>query len=75
MSDYCGGCRFDPKTTCPFGPMYWAYLARHEDALAPLPRMKLPLASLRKRTAAQKDADRATFERVRRALAAGEELR
>ena len=21
LSDYCGGCRFDPKTTCPLTPM------------------------------------------------------
>ncbi|MGY2251305.1 cryptochrome/photolyase family protein, partial [Pseudomonas gingeri] len=26
MSDYCRGCRFDPKSTCPLTPLYWAFL-------------------------------------------------
>lgn len=37
MSDYCGECAFDPKSTCPLTPMYWAFLratktAREEPA-------------------------------------------
>ena len=74
MSDYCEGCRFDPRTTCPLPSLYWAYLGRHRDALADVPRMRLPLASEAKRTAAQRRADARVFERVSSALARGEEL-
>lgn len=74
MSDYCEGCRFDPKKTCPFPSMYWAYLGRHREALAGVARLKLPLASEGKRTPAQRAHDRGVFERVQRALLRGEEL-
>ena len=43
-------------------------------ALADVPRMRLPLASEAKRTAAQRRADARVFERVSSALARGEEL-
>lgn len=71
MSDYCEGCRFHPKKTCPITPMYWAFLERHAERLAGNPRMVVPLAALRKRAADRRAADRATFERVSAALAAG----
>ncbi len=74
MSDYCEGCRFDPKTTCPLTPLYWAFLGRHREALAGVDRMKLPMASERKRTAAQRANDAATFERVATTLSRGDEL-
>ncbi|GAC1570735.1 MAG: cryptochrome/photolyase family protein [Polyangiales bacterium] len=75
MSDYCEGCRFDPKTTCPLTPLYWAFLGRHRETLAGVDRMKLPMASERKRTAAQRASDAATLERVATALLRGEQLR
>ncbi len=75
MSDYCKGCRFDPKTTCPLTPLYWAYLGRHREALAKVPRMMLPIASEARRTGAQRDADASMFEHVARELAAGHELK
>lgn len=74
MGDHCAGCAFDPRGTCPLTPMYWAYLHRHADALAHNHRMKLPLASARKRSAEQKANDLGTFERVRASLARGERL-
>ena len=51
MSDYCGGCRYDPRvrvgpTACPFTAGYWAFLARTRDALAGNPRMAQPLRGL-----------------------------
>lgn len=31
MSDYCRGCRFDPKSDCPLTPIYWAFLECEDD--------------------------------------------
>ena len=62
MSDYCGGCRYDPKQrigedACPFNALYWDFLARHETRLANNPRMAMPY-----RTWARiKPADRAAI--------------
>lgn len=74
MSDYCEGCRFDPKTTCPIPSMYWAYLGRHAKTLSNVPRMKLPLVAESRRSTEQRQMDATTFEQVSAALAAGEEL-
>jgi deoxyribodipyrimidine photolyase-like uncharacterized protein len=32
MSDYCDGCAFDPKTTCPITRLYWAFLGRNQPS-------------------------------------------
>jgi len=74
MSDFCEGCRFDPRKTCPLGPMYWAYLGRHREALAKVDRMTLAVRAEARRTPAQKQADAAVFEATSAALARGEEL-
>lgn len=71
MSDYCRGCAFKPKTTCPVTSLYWAFLARHEAELSGNHRLALVMGSLRKRSESQKRRDAATFEAVREALAAG----
>jgi deoxyribodipyrimidine photolyase-related protein len=51
MSDYCGGCPYDPKKrvgedACPFTAGYWAFLDRNRDRLAGNHRMRQPLAGL-----------------------------
>lgn len=51
MSDYCRGCRYDPKQrvgpkACPFTAGYWAFLDRSRDRLAGNHRMAQPLAGL-----------------------------
>ncbi|MEL7369497.1 MAG: cryptochrome/photolyase family protein [Myxococcota bacterium] len=74
MSDYCGDCRFHPKKTCPVTPMYWAFLGRHEPKLADNPRMKLILASLRKRGDAQRAVDARVYGAVVESLSAGKPL-
>jgi deoxyribodipyrimidine photolyase-related protein len=48
MSDYCGGCRYDPKKrvgddACPFTAGYWAYLDRNAGRLEGNHRMARPL--------------------------------
>lgn len=72
MSDYCAGCAFHPKKTCPVTSLYWAFLARHTETLSGNHRLALIMGALRKRGDAQKRRDAATFEAVRDALAAGE---
>lgn len=48
MSDYCGGCRYDPKLrvgedACPFTAGYWAFLDRNAERLQGNPRLARPL--------------------------------
>jgi deoxyribodipyrimidine photolyase-related protein len=74
MSDFCGDCAFDPKGSCPLTPLYWAFLHRHEERLADNPRMRLPLASLRRRGEKRRSADGEVFASVSRRLARGEIL-
>lgn len=51
MSDYCGGCRYDPRKrlgddACPFTAGYWSFLERNRDRLAGNQRMRQPLRGL-----------------------------
>lgn len=44
MSDYCAGCKYDPKqrtgdAACPFNALYWNFLLRFEKQLRANPRM------------------------------------
>jgi deoxyribodipyrimidine photolyase-related protein len=71
MSDYCGSCSLNPKQTlgagsCPFTALYWSFLERNEAVLAPLNRMAMPLATMRKRSAPERAALR---ERAETAMA------
>jgi deoxyribodipyrimidine photolyase-related protein len=74
MSDYCGECAFDPKRDCPVTRLYWAFLSRHEEALAGNPRMRPVMSTLRKRSREKRTADSEVFERTRRRLLAGQRL-
>lgn len=74
MSDYCGECAFDPRRGCPLTPLYWAFLDRNEDELRDNPRMRLPLASMRKRGEKRRARDREVFDSVSRRLTGGETL-
>lgn len=74
MSDYCANCRFHPKKTCPLTPMYWSFLARHRDRLDGNPRLRVVLASLRKRSDTKRDHDQRTYEHVRDTLGRGDTL-
>lgn len=51
MSDYCGGCRFNPDQAtgddaCPFTTLYWDFLGRHRDRFAQHPRLALQVRNL-----------------------------
>jgi deoxyribodipyrimidine photolyase-related protein len=74
MSDYCGNCAFDPKKNCPITRLYWAFLARHQDALAGNHRLAVPLGASRKRAESERAKDRETYETVRDTLAKGKRL-
>jgi deoxyribodipyrimidine photolyase-related protein len=71
MSDYCGDCAFDPKKSCPVTRMYWAFLDRHRRRLEGNPRLRLPLASLDRRSPERRAEDRAVLDSVREALGTG----
>jgi len=74
MSDYCPPCAFNPKTDCPFVSLYWAFLARHEALLKTNPRLTMPMASLRKRSASRKKQDQEVYKRVREILGKGDNV-
>jgi deoxyribodipyrimidine photolyase-related protein len=51
MSDYCKGCRYNPKQrtgpdACPFNVFYWDFLHRHRDKLQTQGRMSFMLKNL-----------------------------
>lgn len=51
MSDYCSGCRYDPRKrvgadACPFTSGYWSFLHRNRERLAGNPRVAQPLSGL-----------------------------
>ncbi len=75
MSDYCKGCRFDPKKrtgddACPFTSLYWDFLARNEQALSSNHRMGRQLAGMRR--LADLDETRVRAAEVLDRLSAGE---
>ncbi|BCJ76805.1 deoxyribodipyrimidine photo-lyase [Catellatospora sp. IY07-71] len=51
MSDYCGGCPYDPRhrlgaDACPYTAGYWAFLDRNRERLAGNVRLAQPLRQL-----------------------------
>jgi deoxyribodipyrimidine photolyase-related protein len=79
MSDFCGRCALNPKLTlgpgsCPFTALYWSFLERNEATLAPLNRMAMPLATMRKRSAVDRDALRQRAELAITQLERGERI-
>lgn len=46
MSNYCKGCRYDPKErtgerACPFNTLYWDFLIRHRERFSKNPRVRM----------------------------------
>lgn len=61
MSDYCAGCRYDPRKksgpdACPFNLLYWDFMDRHAERFAENPRMGMIVRSWRRRSAADREA-------------------
>ena len=70
MSDYCGKCALNPKKalgpgSCPFTALYWAFHERHAELLSGNQRLRMPYATLRKKTGEEREALR---ERAARAV-------
>jgi deoxyribodipyrimidine photolyase-related protein len=69
MSDYCAGCRYDPKgksgaDACPFNYLYWNFLIQNRFALSANPRLAMPYRTLDAMGAArirEIEADSRTF--------------
>jgi deoxyribodipyrimidine photolyase-related protein len=79
MSDYCAGCRYDPKRlteddACPFNSLYWDFLGRNEVAFAANPRMSLVMKNWSARDADWKAAVRTKSDAIRKRLRRGESL-
>jgi deoxyribodipyrimidine photolyase-related protein len=72
MSDYCRACAFDPKTTCPVTHLYWAFLARRKDKFRDNPRLRMPMATLGKRSTSKKRREQEIFQTVKDILTKGE---
>lgn len=63
MSNFCGGCRYDPKLTtgpraCPFNALYWDFLDRNTKKLAQNPRLSNMYATWRRMDPFKQDAIR-----------------
>lgn len=63
MSNYCGGCRYDPALStgpkaCPFTTLYWDFLIRHEARFAKHPRTALQWKNLARLEPAERQAIR-----------------
>ena len=74
MSNYCKGCRFDPKKrvgddACPYTTLYWDFLARNEEVLRGNHRMGQQLAGMRRLSNLAAVRERAV--EVREALRSG----
>lgn len=73
MSNYCGGCRFDPGTAtgpkaCPFTTLYWDFLDRHRTRFEGHPRLVMQVRNLARLNADKLAAIRAEATRLRAQL-------
>ena len=75
MSDYCKPCRYDPKQrtgadACPFNPLYWDFLIRHEKKLGGNNRMAMVYRNLERLKPADRKTVQAEAERIKNELGA-----
>jgi deoxyribodipyrimidine photolyase-related protein len=74
MSNYCAGCRYDPKSAagenaCPITTLYWDFLARQEKLLEKNPRMLMQVKNWRRKADAERTAIRKQAAELRNTLA------
>ena len=80
MSDFCGKCALDPRKalgpgSCPFTALYWSFLERNEAKLADNQRMRMPLNTMLKKPAREREALRERAEEAIGMLERGEVVR
>ena len=73
MSDYCKGCRYDPKQpveekACPFTTLYWDFLSRNRNRLKNNPRMGLQFKNLDRKSDAERKSIRKKADRLKEEL-------
>lgn len=73
MSNYCQSCTL--KKVCPVTRLYWAYMSRHRSELNDNHRLRMMMASERKRDDEKKRVDREVYDYVTSTLAAGQPLK
>lgn len=71
MSNYCGGCRFDPKErsgddACPFTVLFWDFLDRHRDRFGSNRRMGMMLRNLDRIAPRELAEVRVSAERIKK---------
>jgi deoxyribodipyrimidine photolyase-related protein len=77
MSDYCSGCRFDPRVrhgarACPMTFLYWDFLARNRERLSANPRARRMVEAWDTLDAGEQRATRAEAARFLEALGPNE---
>ena len=80
MSDFCGKCALDPRKatgpgSCPYTSLYWSFLERNEAKLSGNQRMRMPLNTMLKKSAADRAALRKRAEEAMGMLERGETVR
>lgn len=73
MSNYCEGCRYNPKLAigedaCPFTTLYWNFLDRHRKRLEKNPRMTMQLKNLDRKSRKDREEIAAAAQNFRRRL-------
>jgi len=70
MSDYCDGCRYDPKKAsgedaCPFTTLYWDFLSRNRQRIRGNRRMGFQLNNLDRKDDGERRAIRKRAEALK----------
>jgi deoxyribodipyrimidine photolyase-related protein len=74
MGDFCGSCLFDAKKNCPITNLYWGFLDRHQESLKNNPRLRMIMATLRKRNKSLRHYDQKVFQWLTETLKDGARL-
>jgi deoxyribodipyrimidine photolyase-related protein len=73
MSNYCGGCPYDPKDrtgplACPLNALYWDFWLRHQDRFLNNPRIGMAVRQAANMSPAEKAAVRKKAAELREGM-------
>ena len=79
MSNYCGGCRFNPKKAigddaCPVTTLYWDFLDRHADRFRGHRRMALQVKNIDRKSVEDRQAIRERAAKLKERVRTGESI-